>query len=157
MSATQNSLQVTATDRLVIAELLARYADALDRGDFPAVGELFEHAVIDDTDGGRVAAGRDEVVALYGSMIRLHDDRTPRTAHVITNVIIDPLGPGEVEMRSRFTVFQATPTLPLQPIVVGRYHDRVSLIDGQWRFVHRVMDPEGWGNVSDHLRTTPSG
>lgn len=146
---------VGARDRLLIAELLARYAEAIDAGDFAAVGELCSHAVLEDRAGRRIAEGAEQVTALYEATTLRHADGTPRTAHVITNVVIDPVGPDEVEMRSRFTVLQATESLPLQPIVVGRYVDRVARIDGTWRFTRRRLVLEHWGDVRAHLAFDP--
>ena len=60
-------------------------------------------------------------------------------------------------------VFQATPSVPLQPIVTGRYRDRFERVDGEWRFAEREMGVEQFGDVSDHLLidlgkfTTPGG
>lgn len=146
---------LTAEDRSLIAELLARYAEAIDAGDFDAVGDLLADATVRDQHGNVVARGRDEVVALYSATTRRHDDGTPCTAHVITNVIVEPRGPGAAAVRSRFTVLQATDSLPLQPVVVGRYRDRVERIGGAWRFVERTMVPERWGEVGEHLHFDP--
>jgi hypothetical protein len=142
-------------DRALIAELLARYAEAIDAGDFAAVGGLLCDAEILDGEGNRIAAGAGEVTALYEAVTKVHADGTPRTAHVITNVVIDLVAPDVVEMRSRFTVFQATERLPLQAVVVGRYIDRVERLRGEWRFVSRSMLPEAWGEVGEHLRIPP--
>lgn len=142
-------------DRALAAELLARYAEAIDAGDFDAVGALLADAVIVDEAGNAIASGADAVAALYAATTRRHADGTPGTAHVITNVIIEAVGPDELEMRSRFTVFQATATLPLQPVVVGRYVDRVGRSGEGWRFLGRRMIPERWGDVSEHLTFDP--
>jgi len=149
--------ELGAEDRLLIAELLARYAEAVDAGDFEAVGELLSDATVLDQDGNRIASGRDEIVALYTATTRRHADGTPSTAHVITNVVVDPLGSDAAEVRSRFSVFQATESLPLQPVVVGRYVDRVERRGGVWRFVVRRMVPERWGEVREHLLFDPRG
>lgn len=142
-------------DRAIVVELLARYADAIDRGDFDAVGALLSDATLRDAGGATVATGADEIAALFAATTRRFDDGTPATAHVITNAIVDPLPDGALELRSRFTVFQATDDVPLQPIAVGRYLDRVERRDGRWRIVDRTMIPERWGEVSDHLTFDP--
>lgn len=132
-------------DRAIVTELLARYAEAIDAGDFDAVGRLLADATVEDADGNEIASGATAIARLYAATTRRHDDGTPRTAHVVTNVIVDPVDgrDDEVEMRSRFTVFQATDALPLQPVVVGRYVDRVRRVDGRWTFVRRRMTPNG--------------
>jgi hypothetical protein len=53
--------------------------------------------------------------------------------------------------RSRFTVYQATEALPLQPIIAGDYHDRFTRVDGRWTFTERVMLPALYGGLSQHL------
>ncbi|MGK3946418.1 hypothetical protein ABK046_49690, partial [Streptomyces caeruleatus] len=64
-------------------------------------------------------------------------------------------GPDELEVRSRFVVFQGTDSLALQPVVVGRYVDRVGRSGPGWRFLSRRMIPERWGDVSQHLSFDP--
>ena len=53
--------------------------------------------------------------------------------------------------RSAFVVFQQTPTLPLQPVVSGRYRDTFVRIGGIWRFKTRHIMVDLVGNVSEHL------
>lgn len=146
-------------DRALVAELLARYAELIDAGDFAGVGALLGDAVLVDGDGNEIARGASAIEALYAATTRRHSDGTPMTAHVITNVIIDDgresVDDGQLEVRSRFTVFQATDALPLQPVVVGRYVDVVARDGDGWRFVRRRMIPERWGDVSGHLTFDP--
>ncbi len=49
-------------------------------------------------------------------------------------------------------MLRALPGLALQPIVSGRYQDRVERRDKQWRFVERRVRVDLVGNVSRHLR-----
>ena len=149
------STAVTTEDRAAAAELLARYAELIDAGDFDGVGELLGDAVLRDADGTPVATGPDEIAALYVATTRRHADGTPLTAHVITNVIVEHVGPDELEVRSRFTVLQCTDTLALQPIVAGRYVDRLTKSQQGWRFADRTMIPQFWGDVSQHLTFDP--
>jgi hypothetical protein len=53
--------------------------------------------------------------------------------------------------RSTFCVVQQTDTVPLQPIVVGRYADSFARDANGWYFTERVVDVQMVGNVSDHL------
>ncbi len=69
-----------------------------------------------------------------------------------SNVIIDfDESETSASVRSYFTVFQALPDFPLQPIVSGRYHDRFERVDGRWRFSQRKMMPELFGDMSRHM------
>jgi 3-phenylpropionate/cinnamic acid dioxygenase small subunit len=140
-----------ADDRSEIETLLHRYAEAIDAGDFAAVGELFAHGRICGPDGTTIAHGADGVTALYTATTRRYpDDGTPKTRHMVTNVVVEVSG-DTAEVRSRFTVYQATDTLPLQPIIAGDYADRFARVDGTWRFAERVMKPALYGDLSQHL------
>jgi hypothetical protein len=89
---------------------------------------------------------------LYASTTRLYEDGTPKTKHVVTNAIIEvDDAAGSARSRSCFTVLQQTPSLPLQVIITGRYHDEFELVDGVWRFARRHMILEQFGDLSQHL------
>lgn len=128
------------TDSDQIRNLLFRYAEAIDAGDLAALRDLFEHAVI-TLDGGAEWRGR----RVGGDDSRPGPWRATRhgggpkgTKHLVTNVIVEiAAGGDEAATRSSFTVIQATPELPLQPIISGRYHDGFRRVDGDWRFVSR--------------------
>jgi 3-phenylpropionate/cinnamic acid dioxygenase small subunit len=139
-----------------IQDLLHTYAERIDAGDFDGVADLFEHGRIHGREGGppgTVFEGRDQVRALYEMTTRLHEDGTPRTRHVTTNSIIeaDDEG-GTARARSSYTVFQATPELPLQPIICGRYGDTFHVVDGAWWFDTRTMYVDLTGDLSHHLK-----
>lgn len=149
-------VSVDPADRDAVRTLLADYADAIDAGDFPRVAEILSGAEVQTEDGTVVAAGYDQVLAMYQGTTRLHADGTPRTAHLVTNVVVEAGdGPDELRVRSRFVVLQATERVPLQPVVVGRYDDLFARTDGVWHFSRRRMVPQLWGDVSDHLTFDP--
>ena len=115
-------------DRGAIETLLHRYAEAIDAGDFAAVGELFADGRICGPDGSTIANGAEGVEKLYTATTRRYpDDGTPKTRHMVTNLIVEVDEDGTTaSARSRFTVYQATDVLPLQPIIAGDYVDRFS-------------------------------
>ena len=135
-----------------VENLLARYAELVDAGDFAGVGEMFA----DGTFGGEGDAavhGRDAVEQIFRSMVRVYEGGTPRTKHVTTNIQLEvDEAAGTAESRSYVVVFQALPELPLQPIVAGRYRDRFARREGTWRFVERRFTTDLVGDVSRHLR-----
>lgn len=138
--------------RAQVEELLARYAERIDAGDFDGVGRLLGDAKVTTEGGHVVAEGPEQIAQLYVNTTKRHADGTPGTVHVITNLIVEPLGDDRFEARSCFTVFQATDAIPLQPVVAGRYRDTVERTpDGEIRFVERCMLPSLIGNTSDHL------
>ena len=49
-------------------------------------------------------------------------------------------------------MLQATDRIPLQPIIVGRYHDEFERVDGAWRFSRRDYSlVDLVGDTSDHI------
>lgn len=136
-----------------IENLLYRYAERIDSGDFAGVAELFADAEIRVAGTDAVTRGRDAVQKLYQTTTRVYDDcGTPKTKHVVTNPIIEvDADAGRATSRSYFTVLQQTPKLPLQVIITGRYHDAFRRVDGDWCFASREMILEQFGDLSQHL------
>lgn len=138
-----------------ITNLLYLYAERIDAGDLDGVAELFRHGRIRpgaDVPDDACVVGRDAVRRMYGAATRLYEDGTPKTRHVTTNVILEvDDDAGTAATRSSYTVFQRTEALPLQPIIVGRYHDTFQRIDGHWWFDTRVILIDLVGDLSQHL------
>jgi len=76
---------------------------------------------------------------------------TPRTHHVVTNLEFEVIDEATVNVRSCFSVFQATRLIPLQPIACGRYQDVFSKSLGDWRFRSKHIEVTLLGDMSDHL------
>lgn len=136
-----------------ITNLIGLYAERLDAGDFAGVAELFAYARITSEGTDLAFTGADEVRGMYEAWTRRYEDNgTPHTKHITTNLVIeadDDSGTGTC--RSYVTVFQATDSLPLQPIFSGRYNDRFECADGVWRFTHRHMITDYVGDLTHHL------
>jgi len=140
-------------DRVAIAALVYGYAERIDAGDLAGVAALFADAVYRSDRGGRYE-GAPAVREVLTRLVKLHDDGTPRTKHVTTNLVVEVDDrAGSAIARSYFTVLQQTAAIPLQVIVAGRYHDRFVRTDGRWRFAERVIYMDLVGDLSDHLRT----
>jgi 3-phenylpropionate/cinnamic acid dioxygenase small subunit len=139
-------------DAEAISALVYRYAELIDAGDLDGVAALFEHATWGAGTRTERLRGTDEVRRGYGGVI-LYDDGTPRTKHVITNLVIDvDEGGTHGAARSYFTVLQATDGISLQPIIAGRYADTFEKVDGAWRFSERIIHPDLHGDLSKHMR-----
>jgi 3-phenylpropionate/cinnamic acid dioxygenase small subunit len=142
------------SDREAITDLLFRYAELMDLGDFAGVAELFRHARI--RVGPRDDDRLDSVAMreIWEQNVIRYADGTPRTKHVTTNVIVEVDPDGRIaRARSYYTVFQQVTGGPLQPIIAGRYHDAFERVDGEWRFTERdytLVDLVG--DLSRHLR-----
>lgn len=133
-----------------IEALVYRYAELLDAGDLDGVAALFEQATWISARAN--VRGTDAVRRMYDGVI-LYEDGTPRTKHVITNLVIEhEEGSTHAAARSYFTVLQSTDGLGLQPIIAGRYHDRFECVNGAWRFAERVILPDLYGDLSRHMR-----
>jgi ketosteroid isomerase-like protein len=141
-----------ADDRHAIETLIAIYAERVDLGDFAAVGSLFEGATYRAVQGDEIVTydGAAAVEEVLETLVRTYEDGTPRTKHVMSNVSVTV--DGDVgSARLYFTVFQQVEAGRLHAIVAGRYHDQFARIDGQWRFVDRLIFSDLVGDVSGHL------
>ena len=135
-----------------ITSLMYRYAESVDAADFDAIAELFAHARITTRGMEGATVGAEAVRSLYAGTNKVHPDGTLRTRHLCTNVLVDVDEAGDAATaRSSFLVLQATPDLPFQPIVAGRYWDHFERVDGAWRFAEREMGVEQVGDVHEHL------
>ena len=143
---------MTASDAATtIQNLVHRYAELIDLGDFDALGRLLGRAEVGSGDHPGTLTGPDALTAMFTSTTRRYEDGTPHTKHVTTNCIVEiDERAATATCRSYFTVLQAVPALPLQPIVAGRYHDRFVCDDGTWRFAERRFFIDLVGDVSQH-------
>ena len=143
------------TDKLAITELLYRYAELIDAGDFDGVGRLLARATFAGTRSESTSSA-EAIAKLFGATTRRYPGHgnTPRTRHLVLNPVIDVIDRAATA-RSTFCVVQATETVPLQPIVVGRYFDRFTCDDAGWYFTERKVDVEMIGDISAHLLFDP--
>jgi len=144
-------------DKLDIIELLYRYAELIDAGDFDAVGALLSKASFGGT-GPQGVSGADNIAKLFAATTRRYPDHgnTPRTRHLVLNPIVEFTGDATAVSRSTFCVVQDTESVPIQPIVVGRYTDTFGRDADGWHFTERKVEIQMLGNVSDHLMVDPT-
>ncbi|HEY3845109.1 MAG TPA: nuclear transport factor 2 family protein [Acidimicrobiales bacterium] len=136
-----------------ISALIYSYAERIDAGDFAGIAEVFGNATLTFAGFGDAISGRNEIQSLYERTTRRYEDGTPRTKHVMTNVIVEVADDGmTASSRSYFTVLQAVPGgLALQPVIAGRYHNGYEFEEGRWRFasVHIIIDL--MGDLGHHM------
>lgn len=149
-----------AADREAITELIYRYAELIDAGDFDGVGRLLGRAAFGGP-GTPMVRGAANIAALFAMTTKRYPDTgTPRTRHLVLNPIVAIDG-DIATARSTFCVVQATERVALAPIVVGRYRDTFARTPGSagqdWHFTERIADVEMVGDVSDHLVIDPGG
>ena len=137
-----------------ITTLMYRYTECIDAADFDGIGELFAHGEITNRGVEGAIVGAEAVRgALHAARTGCIRTAPLMTRHLCTNVIVDideSAGRGDCPLLVP-RVLQATPALPLQPIVAGRYRDTFARAHGEWRFAQREMVVEQVGDVSDHL------
>jgi 3-phenylpropionate/cinnamic acid dioxygenase small subunit len=150
----------TAEDKLAVTELLYRYAELIDAGDFDGVGLLLGRSTFGGPASGSVS-GAESIAKLFAMTTRRFPEHgnTPRTRHLVLNPIVElgEEGNGQrtASARSTFCVVQNTESVPLQPIVVGRYFDAFARDGAGWYFTERKVDVEMVGDVSTHLNVDP--
>ena len=107
-----------------VRNLLGRYCECIDAGDFDGVGALFADGRLATEDGTVLAEGAAATAAFYAKGTRRHGE-TPCTKHVVVDTVLEPSDDGAaIVARSSYVVFMALEAaLPLQPIIAGRYVD----------------------------------
>ena len=135
-----------------ILNLMYRYGECVDLALFDELGKLFEHGAIRSDRCAGEHRG-DAVRRFYAATNKVHPETgTLRTRHLATNPILDvDERVGRATCRSYFVVCQQTASLPLQPIVAGRYHDSFHVVDGRWAFDIRMIYVDLIGDISEHL------
>ena len=143
-------------DKLAVTELLYTYAELIDAGDFEGVGALLGRSTFGGQASGSVS-GAENIAKLFAATTRRYSDHgnTPRTRHLVLNPIVELNDDGTAASRSTFCVIQDTETVPMQPIVVGRYFDTFGHDDGGWYFTVRKVEIQMVGDVSAHLLVDP--
>lgn len=135
-----------------IQNLLSRYAELIDAGDFAGVGQLFARGTIRAPASDHGVSGAADVEQMYAAFTKVYPDGTPCTMHQMSNVWIEvDEAAGTAEARSRFTVLQQLEDFPLQVIIAGGYRDRFARDAKGWYFVERLMLTRLYGDLSRHL------
>lgn len=144
---------VVSDPRVTFGQLIATYALRIDAGDFDGVADLLADAELSFDGHDLVCRGRQEILAMYTASTRRYEDGTPRTKHVVSNVIaeVDPEA-DTGSSRSYFTVLQAVPgQLSLQPVIAGRYAHRFAMQGGSWRITSMRIAVDLVGELGHHL------
>jgi hypothetical protein len=142
---------VDFSDHRAIERLIHLYPYYLDDGQFDLLGGLFERA--DLYIGPELVARNDPsaVTALWRRYVRVYPNGTPRTRHVVSNIMIDFEDADHAKAYSCVLVLQQPPGLPLQPVITGDYLDRFNRVDGRWWFSERRVGNDLFGDLSGHL------
>ena len=118
-----------------IRRLVALYGQLLDSGRFADWGELFTRDASFSVYG-RTYRGREEIVREIGGM---QPGPGASVKHLLLLPVID-LGGDETALAwTDMTVFAAGSDRAASIATMGRYHDRLVVDDGRWRFRERVL------------------
>jgi hypothetical protein len=140
------------TDGDEVRNLLGRYCERIDAGDFEGVGELFAHGRLATDDGTVLAEGAEAIAAFYAKGTRRHGP-TPKTKHLVIDTVLEPVAGGDgMVARSSYLVLQAIEgALPLQPIIAGRYVDTFERQADGWTWTERRFTVDLVGDLGQHL------
>lgn len=139
-----------AEARNEILALVYGYSDAIDRGDFDAVAELFRRGDF-LVDGGRIPLRGDALGNWFRGQLVVYDDGTPRTSHVNPNVVVRVADDGRTaSARTPLLVFQAVDG-EIRCVFSGVYDDTFALGADGWHFNSRRSTTRLVGDLSAHL------
>jgi hypothetical protein len=133
-----------------ILALVYGYSDAIDRGDFDAVSELFRHGDF-VVDGGTTPLRGDALGDWFRGQLLVYDDGTPHTSHVNPNVVVRVADDGRTaRARSPLLVFQAVDG-DIRCVFSGVYDDTFARSTDGWHFSSRRSTTRLVGDLSAHL------
>jgi ketosteroid isomerase-like protein len=136
-----------------IRNLLGRYCELMDAGDFAGLAAMFANAGLADQDGNTFATGATAMQEMWERQTITYDG-SPRTRHITANPVIDvDAKAGTATCSSSYVVFQGVDDFGFQPIVSGRYVDRFAQDEsGAWYFAERRYAVDHVGDLSHHLK-----
>ena len=135
-----------------VENLVHRYAEMIDGGDFDGLGGLFARGSVHFVPGGLSIHGAKEVTRFYEKSIVIDGATgTPGTVHWVSNLIIQGDAEGLLS-RSRYRVTLNVGGEPPRLIATGRYFDHFFIEDSQVYFSQRRVVSEYIGDTSGHLR-----
>lgn len=139
-------------DVQAITNVVCSYAEMLDAGDLDGLHRLFARATVYTPGAEEPLEGTDAIRRLIVDAVHLYDG-APSTKHLVTNLIVEIDGTGtSATARSYYTALQARPELPLQPIIAGRWHDRLQKHGDQWWLVERRIYADLVGDLTHHIK-----
>ncbi len=132
--------------------LIYRYAEMIDEGDFDGLGSVFARASIHFVPGGLSLHGARDITSFYEKSIIIDAATgTPCTTHWVSNVMLHDV-PDGLSARSRYQVTLSQNSEPPRLIATGRYFDQFFVDGDRVYFAQRRIITEYMGDTSGHLR-----
>lgn len=136
-----------------IGKLFYRYAYGIDAGDFGGVAEMFKNASIHGGQGELLAKGCDQIEKFYEQIIIIYPDTgTPKTQHVVSNILIESETKDLVTARANYSVFQKLKNGKIEAIICGQYHSSFVPGENGWEFSQHQTQALMVGDMSNHLK-----
>jgi hypothetical protein len=132
-----------------ICNLLYRYAELLNLGQFDEVGDLFREGRVQVDGNPVVHEGAEAVAEMYRESTNVPSGG-PDTLLYTTNIQVEVKG-DNAKSRSYFLAVQRRNS-GLVPVVGGRYRDELLRRDGTWTFKERSMTVDLLGDLGNHLK-----
>ena len=127
----------TYEDRMAVEDVMARYVWAVDSLDPEGYTGLFtEDAIIDSN--GNISKGREEIRKIVTNLIQRRDNNkakglpTSNLYHLISNVRITFLGPGEALHQSYWQTVYRDKDGKMTAAAMGRSEDRLVKRNSKW-------------------------
>ena len=139
-------------DVQAITKVVVSYVELCDRGDLEGLANVFARATV------RVHGSADELrgAKAYKEFIEQGVQfyaGVPSTKHLVSNLIVEVDDERRTATaRSYYTAFQTRPELPLQPILTGRFHDRLERDGDDWHIVDREIYADLIGDLRFHVK-----
>ncbi|MGS1008507.1 nuclear transport factor 2 family protein [Achromobacter anxifer] len=135
---------ITPQDHMACIAALQRFAMLVDAARYDEAADLFA------VDG--VLQRPDERIEGRAALLSSFKARPVQrlTRHILTNVLLEPAGPGRIRAFSYVSVYRhlgqepLPPVLPVaarQPETIAEYSDELCLREGQWLLRNRTVRP----------------
>jgi hypothetical protein len=139
-------------DVQAITNVVLSYVELLDLGDLDGLANVFARATVRIHGSANELRGAAAYKEFIEQGVQFYDG-VPSTKHVVSNLIVEIDDDRRTATaRSYYTAFQARPELPLQPILAGRFHDRLERDGDQWHIVERVIYADLVGDLRFHVK-----
>jgi 3-phenylpropionate/cinnamic acid dioxygenase small subunit len=132
-----------ATAKFAITELIARYGNCLDAGDFDGMEALFEpdavFTIVPDDGIPPLVGSRNIRQAVEERWALVH--RGAQRRHVMSNIVVESLDGNTATARTVLVVYEVAkqPGSAIEVHGMGVYEDSLVLVEGAWRFRERRL------------------
>ena len=138
-----------------IENLFYRYAYGIDAGDFESVALLLKDASIHGAEGNIIAQGFEQIKHFYEQIIKIHPDTgTPKTQHVVSNILIQSESVDSLKVIANYSVFQKLKSGKVEAIICGQYHTSFKAMEHGWAFHQHQTKPLMVGDMTNHLKVS---